>query len=95
MPTSKQRFLLFLFGVFPKQVLVDVPCSSERHLIHDESELRKWTPRRSATLAKKQYELLLAALRTVRVGGIVVYSTCSISSLENDGVIAKVLYKSL
>lgn len=37
----------------------------------------------------------MSALQTVVPGGIVVYSTCSMSPLENDGVVDEVLTKCL
>ena len=70
------------------KVLVDAPCSSERHLIHSKMD---WKP--SKTLPKIQLALLLNALRAVKTGGRVVYATCSLSELENDGVVEKCLQK--
>jgi hypothetical protein len=70
------------------RVLVDAPCSSERHLIHSESDWKL-----SKTLPKTQLALLLNAIKTVKVSGRVVYATCSLSDLENDGVIEKCLQK--
>ncbi len=75
------------------RVLLDAPCSGERHLLDDESELKKWSPSRGKNLAIRQYALLASAVQTVRSGGRIVYSTCSISPLENDGIIAKLLKK--
>ena len=40
-----------------------------------------------------QKELLLAAVDCCRVGGSIVYSTCSVSPLENEEVINYVLKK--
>jgi len=74
------------------RVLADVPCSSERHLI-EQDELGKWTKHRSQFIAKKQYALLCSAGLALRPGGIVVYSTCSISPFENDDVIRRFLKK--
>ena len=71
------------------KVLVDAPCSSERHLIHNKIDWKL-----SKTLPKTQLALLLNALRAVKSGGRVVYATCSLSELENDGVIEKCLHKS-
>ncbi|PRP85979.1 hypothetical protein PROFUN_06101 [Planoprotostelium fungivorum] len=76
------------------RVLLDAPCSAERHLLRDADELSKWTPKRTSTLYKEQVVMLKSALRAVRVGGLVVYSTCSISNKENDAVIERVLDKS-
>ncbi|KAL1917070.1 uncharacterized protein VTP21DRAFT_5268 [Calcarisporiella thermophila] len=75
------------------KALVDAPCSSERHLLHDEEQLSEWTSKRTVNNAKRQRVLLTQALKAVRVGGIVVYATCSISDAENDAVVLKVLKK--
>lgn len=83
------------------KVLVDAPCSSERHLIHAQAraeragqvaeEMARWRPGSSKTLAKTQAALVMTALRAVRVGGRVVYATCSLETAENDGVVDQVL----
>ncbi len=75
------------------RVLVDAPCSGERHLLADASEMKLWSPARSKNLAVRQYALLASAHAVVRKGGRLVYSTCSISPLENDAVIARLLKK--
>lgn len=83
------------------RVLLDAPCSSERHIIHAHvraaaggrvaDEMARWRRGGSKTLARLQAELLMTALKAVRVGGRVVYSTCSIEAGENDGVVEKML----
>ncbi|MEC9466055.1 MAG: RsmB/NOP family class I SAM-dependent RNA methyltransferase [Myxococcota bacterium] len=75
------------------KILVDAPCSSERHVLADAKELAQWTPARTKQLAQRQYAILASAMRVVRVGGRVVYSTCALSQRENDGVIAKLMRK--
>ena len=74
-------------------MLVDAPCSGEKHLLETKSELDQWTPSRTKKLASRQYSLLCSALLTVKPGGVITYSTCSISPLENDGVIERILKK--
>lgn len=75
------------------RILVDAPCSGERHILASTEELAEWSPARSKNLAVRQYALLASALAVVRVGGRIVYSTCSLSPLENDSVIARLLKK--
>ena len=68
------------------RVLVDVPCSSERHHINEWLEKGHWYPNTEAH-SLLQEKLLLAALHAVRLGGCVVYSTCTMSERENDYVV--------
>lgn len=83
------------------RILVDAPCSSERHIIHSHvraqtspgvaDEMATWRPGASKRLAGVQKDLLMAALRAVRAGGTVMYATCAIDPTENDGVVEKTL----
>lgn len=75
-----------------ERILLDVPCSSERHILHSDSHLKKWSPARSKHLAIQAFAMLASALEVVKPGGLIVYSTCALSALENDGVIQK-MYK--
>ena len=75
------------------RILLDAPCSSERHVLHQPSELKKWKPSRSKQLAQRQYALLCSALMSSKEGGRIVYSTCSLSRLENDETIRRLLKK--
>lgn len=71
------------------RVLCDVPCSGERHLIENATEFKAWTEKRSRNLAIRQYSLLSSGWLACKPGGRLVYSTCSISPLENDEIIKK------
>lgn len=85
------------YGLVAKEsfdrILVDAPCSGERHLVQTPLELEKWSVKRTKRLAGKQYGLLCSAILALKEEGKVVYSTCSISSYENDEIIKKVLLK--
>ena len=73
------------------KILLDAPCSSERHVIASPHHLDRWTPARTRHLAQQAYVMLLSALAAAAPGARVLYCTCSISPLENDGVIERVL----
>ncbi len=75
------------------RVLLDAPCSSERHVLSDAKALKAWRPSRPKALAIQQFAMLAAALEAVKVGGYILYSTCSIEPGENEGVIAKLFVK--
>mgnify|MGYP006279495579 CR=1 FL=1 len=73
------------------RVLVDAPCSGERHLLRDDGRLEEWTTARTENLAQRQYALLCAAVDVVRPGGRIVYSTCALSPTEDDAVLRRLL----
>lgn len=78
---------------FFDRILIDAPCSGERHLLQDPKAIRDWTPNRSKKLAQRQYALLTAGLLALKSEGQLIYSTCSVSPLENDEVILRLLKK--
>lgn len=77
-----------------ERILVDAPCSGERHLLRSPNDMKEWSEKRSQKLAQRQYALMTAALCAAKAGARIVYSTCSIAPQENDGVIARLLEKS-
>ncbi|XP_046565410.1 5-methylcytosine rRNA methyltransferase NSUN4-like [Haliotis rubra] len=75
------------------KVLVDAPCNTDRHVVlEDENNLFK--PSRvneRLELPRRQKDLLLAGIKCCKPGGSVVYSTCTLSPAQNDGVIQAVV----
>ncbi|MCX7787139.1 MAG: RsmB/NOP family class I SAM-dependent RNA methyltransferase [Spirochaetes bacterium] len=74
-------------------ILLDVPCSSERHLLERPSHLKKWSTNRTRQLAQQAYAMVLSALMALKPGGKLLYCTCALSPLENDGVMERVWRK--
>jgi 16S rRNA (cytosine967-C5)-methyltransferase len=72
-------------------VLADVPCSGTGTLGRNPEIRHRLRPEDFIRQAERQREILRAALRAVRPGGRVVYSTCSLEPDENEQVIAAVL----
>ena len=79
------------FGVwFPEvfdHVLIDAPCSMQGLRTTESHPARPITPKESRQLAKRQVALLTSALQAVRVGGEVVYSTCTLAPEEDEEVV--------
>jgi 16S rRNA C967 or C1407 C5-methylase (RsmB/RsmF family) len=71
------------------KILLDAPCSSERHLVHSPAHLADWSPNRTKSLAQQALAMLCAALEALKPGGRLVYSTCSISPEENEGLLER------
>ncbi|MBQ0040114.1 MAG: RsmB/NOP family class I SAM-dependent RNA methyltransferase [Treponema sp.] len=74
-------------------VLLDAPCSSERHVLNDPKYLEEWSPSRIKSIAMEQWALLSCAFRLVKSGGHILYSTCALCPQENDEIIRKLLKK--
>jgi 16S rRNA (cytosine967-C5)-methyltransferase len=72
-------------------VLADVPCSGTGTLGRNPEIRHRLSPEDLARQAERQRTILSAALRAVRPGGRVVYSTCSLEPEENEQVVAAVL----
>ncbi|KAM4630174.1 tRNA (cytosine(34)-C(5))-methyltransferase, mitochondrial [Polymixia lowei] len=74
------------------KVLVDAPCSNDRSWLYSPSgQQGEQRLKERARLPSLQAQLLRSALEAVRPGGVVVYSTCTLSSSENHGVVEAVL----
>ena len=74
------------------RILLDAPCSSERHVYLDPKYLKDWSLSRIKTVTTEQWALLSSAYRLLQPGGILLYSTCALCPEENDGMIFR-LYK--
>ena len=75
------------------RILLDAPCSSERHVLQDEKYLAQWSPARIKTLSMEQWALLSNAYRMLKDNGILLYSTCALAPKENDEVIERLFKK--
>jgi len=72
-------------------VLVDAPCSMQGLRSNASHTSRPITENEISALAERQVNLLVSALQSVKVGGEIVYSTCTLSPQENEGVLSAVL----
>jgi len=74
-------------------ILLDAPCSSERHVIQSAKALAEWTRARPRSLSRRQWALLSSAFLLLKPGGSLVYSTCAITPEENDCPVSRLLEK--
>ena len=79
------------FPAFFHRIMVDAPCSGEGMFRKEEAAGEDWSEELVAMCADRQYEILLSAAEMLAEGGKMVYSTCTFSPQENEGVIARFL----
>ena len=74
-------------------VLCDAPCTAQGTSRKDSDALMYCSADNIGKMAKLQRELLEAAIHAAKVGGVVVYSTCTLTPEENEEVVQSLLNK--
>ena len=88
--TDPETLCSALEGYFDK-IMVDAPCSGEGMIRRDPKALEEWSVEHTISCATRQLKILDSAQKALKPGGIMVYSTCTFSYEENEGVILKFL----
>ena len=87
---DSERLADRLPGFFDK-ILVDAPCSGEGMFRKDPDACAHWSPENVLMCADRQLMILQNAVRMLRPGGKLVYSTCTFSPEENEGTVKALL----
>ena len=72
-------------------VVADVPCSGSATTRKNVKVWQKWRPLDGRSLFNLQATIAERGARSLKPGGKLVYSTCSIDPIENEAVVAEVL----
>jgi len=72
-------------------VLLDAPCSMQSLRSTETHPARPISDKEQGALSLRQFRLLVSALQAVRVGGQVVYATCTLSPEEDEAVLDQAL----
>ena len=83
-----------IWDKFPEtfdKVLVDAPCSWEWMQYKSDKKVWQRDEKKSKKLSDLQIQLLISWLKSLKVWGELVYSTCTTNVLENEYVVSEVL----
>ena len=76
-------------GWLPEQfdaVLIDAPCSGEGTVRKDADAMKNWSKESVISISDTQKDLIESAFHALKPGGVMVYSTCTLSIEENQQV---------
>lgn len=79
------------FANFFDKILLDAPCSSEGTIRKDPLALKDWNDKKVRSIADIQFSLITHAFLSLKPGGTMVYSTCTLSPEENEDIIKRLL----
>ena len=69
------------------KILLDAPCSGEGTLRSSVKTFLMWNPKVIKKLSREQKKLIANAIKCLKVGGSLVYSTCTHAPEENEEVV--------
>ena len=79
------------FPAYFDKILVDAPCSGEGMFRKDGAMIKSWREHGPAYFAAIQRQIVTEAAKMLKPGGMMLYSTCTFSPLENEGTITYLL----
>jgi len=81
------------FHSYFDKILVDAPCSG-LGIVQKKGEVSNWwNENQVMKLVESQWKLLVGAIKSVKVGGEIIYSTCTMTIEENELLLNKILEK--
>ena len=84
---SKIRGLDGFFDI----IAADVPCSGEGMMRKDPQAVAQWSPGLVAECASRQGEIVDCLWRALRPGGVLIYSTCTFNTSENEQIVGRLI----
>ncbi len=90
---QRGEWLSKVFNNYFDKILVDAPCSGLGIIQKKDEVVKWWDEKKVQGLAELQLKLLVAAIKMLKPGGEIVYSTCTLTAEENELIINKVLSK--
>jgi len=79
------------FPAYFDRIVLDAPCSGEGMFRKDPDAMQYWDVDYPARCAKLQREILVEAMKMLKPGGELIYSTCTFAPEEDEQVVAWLL----
>ncbi|CAF2146310.1 RNA cytosine-C(5)-methyltransferase NSUN2 isoform X1 [Brassica rapa] len=90
-PNCNSKRALSIDQLLFDRVLCDVPCSGDGTLRKAPDIWRRWNSGSGNGLHSLQVVIAMRGLSLLKVGGRMVYSTCSMNPIEDEAVVAEIL----
>lgn len=72
-------------------IVLDAPCSGEGLFRKDPDAVNEWSPENVKTCELRQKRIIESAIKCLKTGGILIYSTCTFNPGENENQIENLL----
>ena len=79
------------FREYFDKILIDAPCSGEGMFRKEPGVIKSWLEKGNDFYAKLQREISESALQMLKPGGLLMYSTCTFSSKEDEQTVEALL----
>jgi 16S rRNA C967 or C1407 C5-methylase (RsmB/RsmF family)/NOL1/NOP2/fmu family ribosome biogenesis protein len=79
------------FPLFFDRIMLDAPCSGEGMFRKDPEAIEEWSEDHVRMCAARQTDILRQAVRMLKPGGVLAYSTCTFNIEENEDTVEALL----
>lgn len=83
--------LAMRFPLYFDRIMLDAPCSGEGMFRKDPDAIAEWSEGHVHMCAARQWDILEQAVKMLKPGGVLAYSTCTFNTLENEQTIERLL----
>ena len=87
---APEKLALYYEGFFDK-ILIDAPCSGEGMFRRDKGLIKSWLQKGPEFYSNIQREIMVQAVKMLKPGGMLLYSTCTFDEEEDEGTIRYIL----
>ena len=76
---------------FFDKIIIDAPCSGEGMFRKEPQAVTEWSIEHTKSCAARQKNIIDSAVKMLRGGGYIIYSTCTFAPEENEQVVSYIL----